>query len=142
MSHRLPHRYPRPHNHRANTKYIGVVSSVPIIFHQFNTKSKMYLTLSVLSAICALSATSAAAEAITSTNGNLCYASCSTDESGIEVCTFTTKVNLNLRSVEMTSILLLVWNLVKLTNSSNRTEAISEYNELDVMNIICVPYQH
>lgn len=58
----------------------------------------MYLSLSVLSAICALSATSAvseAAEATTSTNGDLCYASCSADESSKEeVCTFTAKVNL------------------------------------------------
>ncbi len=56
----------------------------------------MYFTLSVLSAIFALSATSAVAqeEAVTSKNGDLCYASCSVDESGNEVCTFTTKINL------------------------------------------------
>ena len=53
----------------------------------------MYASLSVLVAIGALSATSAA-EATTSTNGDLCYASCSADESGKEVCKFTTKVNL------------------------------------------------
>lgn len=61
----------------------------------------MYFTLSVLSgAIFSLSATSTSAvvaqEAATSKNGDLCYASCSADESGSgnEVCTFTTKVNL------------------------------------------------
>ena len=53
----------------------------------------MYSTLSVLLAIGALS-TASDAEATTSTNGGLCYASCSADESGQEVCKFTTKVNL------------------------------------------------
>ena len=53
----------------------------------------MYSTLSVLLATGALSVTSAT-EAATSTNGGLCYATCNTDESGKEVCKFTTKVNL------------------------------------------------
>ena len=47
----------------------------------------------VLFAIGALQA-KAADEDNTSKNGDLCYASCSNDESGNEVCTFTTKVNL------------------------------------------------
>eukprot|EP00984_Skeletonema_dohrnii_P022591 scaffold11699_cov138-Skeletonema_dohrnii-CCMP3373.AAC.2 len=54
----------------------------------------MYSMLSVLLAIGALSTASAAEATTTSTNGGLCYASCSADESGQEVCKFTTKVNL------------------------------------------------
>jgi len=51
-------------------------------------------TLSVLLSIGALSAASASESTATSTNGGLCYASCAIDESGIELCKFTTKVNL------------------------------------------------
>jgi len=51
-------------------------------------------TLSVLLSIGALSAASASESTATSTNGGLCYASCAVDESGIELCKFTTKVNL------------------------------------------------
>eukprot|EP00986_Skeletonema_menzelii_P021049 scaffold33005_cov177-Skeletonema_menzelii.AAC.5 len=50
----------------------------------------MYSKLSMLVAI----GTVTVAEASTSSNGDLCYASCSPDESGKEVCKFTTKVNL------------------------------------------------
>lgn len=51
----------------------------------------MYCNLSVLLTIGALSASSAKAEEAAT---NICYASCATDDSGKEVCKFTTKVDL------------------------------------------------
>lgn len=56
----------------------------------------MLYTLTLLSAVASLSNGVYGAEATTSTNGDLCYATCTINEgSGKEVCTFTAKVDLH-----------------------------------------------